>query len=175
MESGNRSPWMDPDTEARLLKSARRGDRAAYLKLVSWYMRPLYRLAFALCQERNEALDMTKESFLRAWKGLKLAPEGQPFYPAISRITRNLSIALLRRRGGALPAHIPDGREKRLLEAFSRLSADEQVVLALRLVERLSYPEIETLLQASAGTVLSRLSSARAHIRSRERPWEDAA
>lgn len=52
-------------------------------------------------------------------------------------------------------------------EAFAGLSPEHQAVLVLRVVEDLSYEEIAKSLGVPTGTVMSRLSRARAELKSR--------
>ena len=58
-------------------------------------------------------------------------------------------------------------RHERLAEAFAGLSDEHQAVLALRVVEDLPYEEIARVLNVPVGTVMSRLSRARAELRRR--------
>ena len=58
-------------------------------------------------------------------------------------------------------------RDERLASAYSALSEEHRAVLALRVVEDLSYDEIARALDVPVGTVMSRLSRARAELRSR--------
>ena len=58
-------------------------------------------------------------------------------------------------------------RDARLRECFAELAEEHQAVLALRAVQDLSYDEIAQALQIPAGTVMSRLSRARAELKRR--------
>jgi RNA polymerase sigma-70 factor (ECF subfamily) len=60
-------------------------------------------------------------------------------------------------------------RNERLAEAFAELSREHQAVLTLRVVEDLPYHEIARTLGVPVGTVMSRLSRARAELRARLR------
>jgi RNA polymerase sigma-70 factor (ECF subfamily) len=60
-----------------------------------------------------------------------------------------------------------DERERHLREAFAGLTPEHQAVLALRVVEEQSYEEIAATLGIPIGTVMSRLSRARAELKAR--------
>jgi len=59
--------------------------------------------------------------------------------------------------------------EQQLQSAFAELKPDHQAVLALRIVEEMSYEQIADTLHVPVGTVMSRLSRARAELRARLR------
>jgi RNA polymerase sigma factor (sigma-70 family) len=173
-----RSAWLPKSDEAALVRAAREGNRQAYLALVDHYQRPLYRLAYALTRRRDDAAAITHDSFERAWAGLNGMPDSKRFFPWVLRITRNLSVALARRRAGDpvpapdLDALSEDSRadaesELRLIESLRSLRPDEQMALALRVVERLPYEEMAELLDHTVGLTMARLSTARGVLLSR--------
>ena len=162
--------------EHRLLSRARKGERAAYLTLVRHYIRAVYRLSFALMRDPVDAAAVVRETFVHGEKGIRYLAEGQPIYPWLARITYNLAIASARRWGmdeAARAAHLPvvengkadAGLALQYLAALETLVPDDQLVLALRVAERLPYSEVEAVLQTAPGSVLSRLSHARCALR----------
>jgi RNA polymerase sigma-70 factor, ECF subfamily len=178
--SPSRAPWLDEAEETTLIRMAQQGNRQPFMTLVDYYQRPLYRLAFALTRRRDDATAITRESFERAWAGIRGIPEGKRFFPWLLRMARNLSVAQSRRRAGE-PMDAPDaaGRdssderddamsEHRVLDALRSLRPDEQMALALRVVKGLSYSEIAAWLDHPVGITLSRLSTARGFLLSKE-------
>lgn len=174
--------WMEERSEASLVHAAQRGDREAYRTLVRHYERPVYRLAYALTRNHEEATALAVETFTRGLADIGRLPEGKRFFPWLLRFARNVSVTRARRRAEAdartdgeraktpaSPAARPAELEQRLLDALSELRPDEQMALALRVGERLPYSEIAVLLEHSAGVTLSRLSSARALLLTRTR------
>lgn len=165
---GNSGPWMEAGREAGLVLSAQHGDRAAYMELVDHYSRPLHRLAFALTRHHEDALELTNDALVYGWKNIRHLPVGRPFCPWLFRATRNLSIAVRRRRAGLGEATTPGpARQRAFLAALSDLTPDEQLILALRVGERLSYQEIGATCELPPRTVLARVASAREHLRAR--------
>ncbi len=170
------SPWMEAGKESGLVLSAQRGDRDAFLELVRHYQRPIYRIAFALTRDPDDASELTKQVLAHTWKDLKHLPAGRALYPWLTRLARSLSVVVRRRRAGVPktpPAHAAGAgisrerieREQRVLDAFAALAPDDQLALALRVVEKLSYEDIAASLEVPARTAMSRLASAREQLR----------
>jgi RNA polymerase sigma-70 factor (ECF subfamily) len=164
--------WLEEARESSLILAAQKGDRRAFRALVEHYQRPVYRLTYALTRDHERAADLAREAFSRAWSGIAGIPSGKRFVPWLLRIARNLSVAHDRRRADdAMPSapHDPgraepngdDGAARRMRDSLAALRPDEQMALALRIVERLPYATIAKFLDHSVGVTLSRLSTAR--------------
>lgn len=174
--------WMDADVESARVRAAQEGDAEAFRDLARFHVRRLYRVAFALTRDQNDAADLTAEALQRAREGLKGLPAGKRFYPWVLRIVRNLSVTLARRRAGepvlanarawknadASPGEIE--LDLKMLQSLPELRPDEQMALALRVVDRLPYEEIAALLDQSVALTMSRIANARAGLLARERP-----
>jgi RNA polymerase sigma-70 factor, ECF subfamily len=182
--------WMEAGREAALVHAVQSGEREPYRDLVRHYERPVYRLAYALTRNHDEATALAVETFTRGLAEISRLPEGKRFFPWLLRFARNLSVTRARRRADAeakaqgtkkpgssgKPAKNAAAAsgpavelEQRLLDALTELRPDEQMALALRIGERLSYADIALLLDHSAGVTLARLSSARALLLTRTR------
>ncbi len=74
--SGSRLIWLEESEEHGLVRSALQGNRQAFLALADHYLKPVYRLAFALTRNRAVAASIAREAFGRAWFGLKGMPDG---------------------------------------------------------------------------------------------------
>ena len=149
--------WMELQLEQELVDAAQNGDRDSFLELVRHYQRPVYRLAFAMTRDADDAASLAQETFVRAAKGIKDLPESRRFFPWVLRIARNLAVSLGRKRAGSRKS----GGDP-LLRSFEELRPDEQMALALRVVQRLKYADIATLLDTSLGAAMVRLAQARA-------------
>jgi RNA polymerase sigma-70 factor, ECF subfamily len=184
-----RNPVMEPGREAALVRAAQQGDQAAFAQIVRGHQRGVYRVAYALTPNATDADDLAQETFVRAYQALGRFRADEPLRPWLARITVNLAYSLHRRRrrrpetsieplleagrqwaaGGDDPseqAAAAEGR-RRLARAYDDLSPEHRVVLSLRVVEDLSYDEIARMLNVPVGTVMSRLSRARAELRRR--------
>lgn len=169
-----------PDPE--WVRSAQEGDRNAFSVLVRRHQRALHRYLMRMVGSPDDALELTQESFVRAWLALPQWSPSAQFRTWLFRIGRNAALDLLRRRGtvefvplddafeglhgGAGPERqMQATQEMRQLEtALSRLTPEHREVLLLREIEDMSYEEIGRVLSLSEGTVKSRLARARAAL-----------
>ena len=178
----------DREEEVGLLRAAQAGDSAAFGELVRRYQRAVYRVAFALTRNPSDADDLAQETFVRAWRAIGRFRVGEPVHPWLARIATNLAFSLFRhrRRRPETPLEplveagqqwgIEDDPAERVEQeeqaahlnaAFAGLKPEHQAVLALRVVEEQSYEEIAETLRVPVGTVMSRLSRARAELKAR--------
>lgn len=188
MEPVPRRNPVAPQDDAELVRAAQSGDQAAFTAIVERYQRRVYRVAYGLVRSHEDADDLAQEAFVRAWRALDRFRVGEPLYPWLARIVTNLAYSLFRRRkrrpetsieplveAGAQwgtdddPAdHAAQHEHADLLAgAFEELSDDHRTILVLRVVDGLSYDEIARTLEIAPGTVMSRLSRARAELKSR--------
>lgn len=179
---------LDADEESRLIQAAQHGDQAAFSEIVRHYQRAVYRVAYALTRNAADADDLAQETFLRAWQAIGRFRVGEPLYPWLSRIAVNQTYSLHRRRKRRPETSIEplveagrqwamdddpadhavrEERQRQLQDAFAELSPEHQAVLTLRVVEGMSYDEIAHSVGVPPGTVMSRLSRARAELKAR--------
>jgi RNA polymerase sigma-70 factor (ECF subfamily) len=178
----------DSGDEAELVRAAQRGDQAAFGELVRRYQRAVYRVAYGLTRNPSDADDLAQETFVRAYQAIGRFRVGEPMFPWLSRIVTNQAFSLFRsrRRRPETPLEplIEAGRQwgedndpadqateneqkEQIEQAFEQLKPEHQAVLTLRVVQEMSYEEIATALGVPVGTVMSRLSRARAELRTR--------
>jgi RNA polymerase sigma-70 factor (ECF subfamily) len=177
-----------PADEADLIRAAQAGESKAFGEIVRRYQRAIYRVAYGFTRVPADADDLAQETFVRAYRAIGRFRVGEPLYPWLARIATNLSLSLLRsrkrkpetpleplveagRQWGVEedPGRQAIDRESRahLNQALTELSPEHQAVLILRGVEDLSYEEIARTLNVPLGTVMSRLSRARAELKTR--------
>ncbi len=173
--------------EAELIERSRRGDTRAFDALITTHRERVYMIAQHILRNSEEALDVTQETFLRAWKNLARFDGAATLGSWLSRIATNASIDLVRRRNAhpqteidsapmaidaasrttpsqpASPADSLDRAEirERFQRALATLSPDHRAVIVLKEIEDLSYQEIADSVGCSIGTVMSRLFYAR--------------
>jgi RNA polymerase sigma-70 factor (ECF subfamily) len=148
-------------------------------------MRRAYFAALALVGSHDDALDLSQDAFVRAFRALSTVDPGRPFYPWLYQIVRRLSFNFLRdgkaRRAklelaaewlvAEAGARVADGDPARRVEqeeleaqvqmAIGQLAAHQREVLVLKEFEGCTYREIAELLAIPIGTVMSRLYAAR--------------
>lgn len=173
--------------EAAVLAAAREGDKAAFSTLVRQYQRRAYGVAYHFLGNREDALEVAQEAFIRAYRAMDRFDTRMPFYPWLYRIVKNTSLNRIKkkkRRGESsldslmeVGYDIADpGRDPQDLAAagdvddaiaacMMLLSEDHREILRLRHMLELSYTEIAAHLGIPKGTVMSRLHGARKHLR----------
>ena len=185
-----------PASESGLVERCRRGDPAAFARLVALHEGMVFNLAARLLGDAEEARDLSQEVFLQVFRTLGRFEGRSSLRTWIYRIVvnqcRNRQRWWRRRkRDRALPlqdlteaqeARLSDGehsgngplqelerrdRARAVQAALSALSFDHRAVLMLREVEGLSCEEIATALSLPSGTVKSRLARAREALRQR--------
>ncbi|KAF0163316.1 MAG: RNA polymerase sigma-70 factor ECF subfamily [Rhodocyclaceae bacterium] len=176
---------MADDAESGLIARAQAGEHRAFAVLVRQYQDRVFRFILRLVGARDEAMDLTQETFMKAHQALPgWRPEAQ-FRTWLFRIAHNTALDVLRRRqriefvsfsdlpageeDHALPdpARQPDERlaDSQSIELLERtlqeLPAEHREILLLREVEDMSYTEIAATLGIAEGTVKSRIARAR--------------
>ena len=185
--------WSDvAGREALLVQRCAAGDEDASAELVAEHHRMVLSLATHLLGDRDEALDLTQEVFLRVFGTIRRFRGQSALRTWIYRITvnqvhnrqrwwrrrhRSDQVSLdehLQRHGDLpLPSNLtaPDRMfanhelAGRLQAALERLPFEQRTAIVLREIEGLSYDEIAFSLQLAVGTVKSRLTRARQTLR----------
>ncbi len=180
-------PGETPVDEHALLRAASQGDRTAFGRLVDMYQKRAYTAAYAMVNNRQDALELAQEGFARAFKAMGRFDTAQPFYPWLYRIVKNACLNHLKKKrrhgevsldslvesGFSPPSHATtpmqaatrDETRTEIWRAIEQLPAMHREILVLRHFEDLSYSEIAECLDIAPGTVMSRLHAARRKLR----------
>src|SRR5215470_9974897 len=86
-------------TDAAFVTRARSGDSDAFRALVERHSRPLFRLAFRMTGNEQDAEDIVQESMLRAYRQIGKFDRRSSFGTWLHRIAVNCSLDLVRSRG----------------------------------------------------------------------------
>src|SRR5512139_769379 len=78
------------DQEPTLIRQAQKGDQDAFAVLVEEHQGYIYNLALRVLKDENEALDLTQETFVRAWTALPNFKGQSQFRTWLYRIVTNL-------------------------------------------------------------------------------------
>ena len=168
--------------EPTLIRHAANGDASAWEPLVQTHQQAVFRLAYLLLGDPDDAEDIAQETFLRAWNHLKRFDQTRPLKPWLLSITANLArnrrrsagryLAALTRafRDEPAPTSVEDiGAQymeaNDLWKAVQNLREPDQQVVYLRYFMDLSVAETAEVLQVAEGTVKSRLSRALEKLR----------
>ena len=184
--------WSNVDgREAALVERCATGDESACAELVATHQRMVFGLALHLLGDRDEALDLSQEVFLRVFRTIS-SFRGQSalrtwIYRIVINQARNRQRWWRRRHrrdqvsldehlqqfgdmestGDVLPDRLLASKETaaRIWQALDRLPFDQRTALILREVDGLRYEEIAFSLGVAVGTVKSRLTRARQALR----------
>ncbi|MBS5576292.1 MAG: RNA polymerase sigma factor [Oscillospiraceae bacterium] len=179
-------------SEEQLIRRAQQGDNGAFEELLLLHQKKVYNLCLRMSANPDDALDLSQEAFLRAWRSLGQYQFEASFSTWLFRLTSNICIDFLRRKkrrqetsltesyddsdeGAELS--VPDaqpGPEQQamtnetkieLARAMEQLSPEHREILQLRVIEDLQYEQIADILGVRVGTVKSRLARARLSFR----------
>lgn len=184
--------WSDIGVrEAALIQRCAAGDDTAFAEVVAEHQRMVVQLAMNLLGDRDEALDLSQDVFIRVFRTIGQFRGQSALRTWIYRIAvnqaRNRHRFWRRRRRSdqvSLDAHVeahgdfqcgaevgPDRilaqkeLAARLQGALEALPFDQRTAIVLREVDGLSYDEIAFSLGVAVGTVKSRLTRARQTLR----------
>jgi len=176
-----------------LVNRCKEGDQQAFRLLVKRYERKVFSVAFGMLKDREEALDVSQEAFVKVHRYLGDFKGDSSFYTWLYRITRNLAVDRIRsRRGetvefdekvaqdeaelgeaGFLSTQLGTNPQKsalrrelaeKMTEALQQIPEKHREILLLREVEGMSYEDLSRVLEIPKGTVMSRLFHARAKM-----------
>jgi RNA polymerase sigma-70 factor (ECF subfamily) len=149
-------------------------------RLVADHHAELYRYAFRLCGSAVDAEDLTQQVFLTAQMRLGQVRSAETARSWLFTILRNAYLKHALRRApipaasldldlNTVPEDLPhdleiDGEQLQL--ALNHLPDEFKLVLLMFYFEGCSYRQIAQRLNLPAGTVMSRLSRAKSHLRS---------
>jgi RNA polymerase sigma-70 factor, ECF subfamily len=165
---------MEPTDEA-FVTQARSGDGEAFRVLVERHSRSLFRLAFRMTGNQQDAEDVVQESFLRAYRQLARFDERASFGTWLYRIATNCALDVIRARkrrseqpaetNGAidraqfLPCGNPSPERaalsleirERVAEAMNELSPTERAAFVLRHFEGMRIEDVSRVLECQPG------------------------
>ena len=176
-----------------LVNRCKEGDQQAFRLLVKRYERKVFQIAYGMLKDREEAMDVSQEAFIKVHRYLADFKGESGFYTWLYRITRNLAVDKIRsRRGetvaidetvaqdeaelgqpGFLSTQLGTNPQKSTLRrelaekmsaALQQIPEKHREILLLREVEGMSYEDLAQTLEIPKGTVMSRLFHARAKM-----------
>jgi len=172
---------MDRDRDNALVEDCKRGDRQALESLVRNYSGPLFKVAYRMLGNVDEAADVTQTTFLKVFENLDRFKPKYKFFSWVYRIAVNESINQINRRKRLVeldddrssPDRGPDDLagagqlSGEVQSVLLGLSEDHRAVIVLRHFVECSYRQIGEILQLPENTVKSRLFSARQRMKQR--------
>jgi RNA polymerase sigma-70 factor (ECF subfamily) len=177
------------DDEGSIIERSQKGDREAFALIVKKYMKPAYYVALSYVGREADALDLSQDAFVNAFRHLKRFDPSRSFFPWFYSILKNVCmnhLARIRRRKEesldrmaeedgqiAIPIETADPESAAVTQdlrekvgmALGRLKPKDREILILQHLQDFSYREIADLLDIPIGTVMSRLYAARQALR----------
>ncbi len=158
---------MDAD-DFMLSQLARKGSTSAFGALVHRYHERVFGFLLALTRHRQDAEDLTQETFVRAWGKFHHYDPALPLLPWLFTLARRQSIAALR-RSRPVPLEVVYPSEPEVANpaiwlwelAKSRLAPDAYSALWLHYREELPLREVAAILGKREGAVKVILHRAR--------------
>jgi RNA polymerase sigma-70 factor (ECF subfamily) len=175
--------------EQNLILQAQTGDNQAYGVLVQKYMKRAYFIALGLVGSHENALDLSQEAFVRAYRSLKKIDVERKFFTWLYQILRNLCFNFLRdsARHAAPFSEIGEQSLNQLIDdsqntwremerhelhevmwqAINELKPNEREIIILKDFQDMSYKKIAEFLACPIGTVMSRIFNARKALKTK--------
>lgn len=179
--------------------AAQKGDERAFEKLFRLFQGTVYNTALQLVGNPDDAADITQDAFLRAWEQLPKLSAPEAFRNWLLTITVNLCRSHFRKEPppaesldelvegegaeGETDVQVADEsvnvevavlereRGRLVRRAVSELPLAFREVVVLHYFENLEVTDIAKVLRVPIGTVKSRLSRAREHLRRKLERW----
>lgn len=153
-----------------LIAKTRRGDLEAYNLLVSRWEKRVFNYLLRLVRNREDALDLSQDVFLKAYQSLPRLEDPAKFAGWLFRIAHNEAYSLLRKRrpeedlpavaaragAGLLPLELALAVEA----ALGRLSPEQREAVILKVYQGFKFDEMAEILDCPVSTVKSRLYTA---------------
>ncbi|MFA5867335.1 MAG: RNA polymerase sigma factor [Actinomycetota bacterium] len=167
-------------TDEELVARVRAQDKDLYSEIVKRYEPKLYRYAMSIVQDRDKALDVVQDTFIKAYVNLQGFNTKKSFSSWIYRILHNEALNAIKKhhRETKLPEGFdaPDpnhfeqelSREetaKMVRKCLQRIPVKYAEPVALYYLEEKSYEEISDILQLPIGTIGARINRAKKAMR----------
>lgn len=166
-------------TDSSLVIETLNGDREAFGRLVEKYDRRIFNLAFRICGDYEDAMDVTQTVFVKAFDRLGTFDPSRKFFSWLYRMGVNESLTQVKRQRRIVhiefdpPSRAP-GPEQQIIreesnglvqDALKKLGENQRVAIILRHFVDLSYRQMGDVLGIPEKTVKSRLYSARQRMK----------
>ena len=187
------------DSDQSLVERVQRGDKAAFDLLVRKYQHKIVKLVTRYVHDSTEALDVTQEAFIKAYRAIHGFRGDSAFYTWLYRIAINTAKNHLVAEGRRPLDHgmdlqdpeqyemqarlrdvdtperllLTDEIQRTVEQAIAELPEDLRTAIVLREIEGMSYEQIAEAMSCPVGTVRSRIFRAREAIDEKLRPLLD--
>lgn len=180
----------DQAADLELIAEVQKGDKSAFDSLVLKYQYKVFKVVARYVSDPSEVLDVTQESFIKAYNALDKFRGDSSFYTWLYRIAVNTAKNYIISKGRRIPESdydisdvehflpksvskefatpegviICDEIEHVLYDIIDELPSDLRTAIILREIEGLTYDDISAVMDCPVGTVRSRIFRAREAI-----------
>ncbi len=162
--------------ENEIIALVKKGDREAYREIVERYMKRAYYLALSFVRNAQDAMDISQDAFIRAFRKIKKFDTKRAFFPWFYKLLKNLCLDHLKRSrrihevpldGVRILKREQEDREMKevLWQGIESLPMEQKEVIILRYFQQLSYKEIAETVDKPIGTVMSSLYYAKRKLK----------
>lgn len=178
----------EADEDLAVVRKIQEGDVDAFDALILKYRERVYSVIYNLTSNREDASDLTQETFIKAFQSINRFKGKSSFFTWLYRIALNTSLTHLRKNklrrffsfekmveedhtegfienmttdSDSDKAALMNELQETLNDAFQKLSAKHRTVITLFEIDGLSHKEIAEIVGTSIGTVRSRLHYAK--------------
>jgi len=161
--------------DADLIQKARLGDVEAYNLLISRWEKRVYNYLLRIVRNREEALDLSQDVFLKAYQNLRKLDDPARFAAWLFRIAHNEPFSAFRKRKPetdtladspaeeasiANLAAFPIELSIAVTTALGKLTDDQREAVILKIYQGFKFEEMAEILSCPVSTVKSRLYTA---------------
>jgi len=176
--------------EAEVIRAVKGGCKELFSILVERFKWRAYVIALSIVKNREDAMDITQDAFLKSFRAMKAFDHERPFFPCFYRILKNTALTHIKRnkhiRKFSISAVTEDDQsdmdlpdvtydpqmivdrtetKEKVWEAFNKLNLKNREIIMMRHFQEMSYEEIAKALDIPIGTVMSRLFHARKNMK----------
>jgi RNA polymerase sigma-70 factor (ECF subfamily) len=161
-----------------LIRQAAKGNVESFNLLVSRWEKRVYNYLLRITANREDALDLTQDTFLKAYQNLRKLEDSGRFAPWLYRIAHNEAYSMFRKRkpetdvdeiepestgnkvtvGGS--SVFPIELSLAVTSALDRLSVDQREAVVLKIYQGFKFEEMSEILSCPVSTIKSRLYTA---------------
>ena len=164
--------------DADLIRQATRGNVESFNLLVFRWEKRVYNYLLRITANREDALDLTQDAFLKAYQNLRKLDDPGRFAPWLYRIAHNEAYSMFRKRrletdidevepdatgtkitvGGS--SVFPVELSLAVASALDRLTVDQREAVVLKIYQGFKFEEMAEILSCPVSTIKSRLYTA---------------
>jgi RNA polymerase sigma-70 factor (ECF subfamily) len=174
-----------------LVEKVKSGNKEAFMALTQLYQRKVFQLAYSYFHNKEDALDIVQETFLRFYQKAHMFQEGKNFQNWLLQLAKNICIDYYRKHhkknnelrrednieemmhaSNESGHHDPSSDLKNVFSrCLEKLSDKQRMIFVMKHYNQLQYNEIAQILDIALGTVKSLHFKAVRNLRTHMSPY----